>query len=193
MIRLARATDAEQVHAIYAPIVRDTAISFESEVPSAGEMARRIEVVLGFRPWLVLEEAGELLGYAYASVFRERAAYQWGTEVSVYVRADVTGRGIGGTLYGALFDVLRLQGFCTAVAGATLPNEATERLHRRMGFSEIGRYPAAGFKFGRWHDVIFWYLRLRELPLQPRPLTAISDLIATKEWNHALEKQTPRL
>lgn len=193
MIRLARNADAEQVHAIYAPIVRETAISFEWDVPTVAEIGRRIETVLAFRPWLVLEEAGELLGYTYASVFRERAAYQWGTEVSVYVRADVSGRGLGRTLYGALFDVLRLQGFCTAVAGATLPNEATERLHRRMGFSEIGRYPGAGFKFGRWHDVVFWYLRLRELPQQPRPLLPVSEIIATKEWNDALEKQTPRL
>ena len=193
MIRLASCADAAQVHAIYAPIVRDTAISFEWTVPAVSEIAARMEKVLAFRPWLVYERSGEVLGYVYASVYRDRAAYQWGTEVSVYVRADAQGHGVGSALYGALFDVLRLQGFCTAVAGATLPNEGTERLHLRLGFTEFGRHPAAGFKFDRWWDVVFWYLRLRDLPERPQPLRPIGELVGTKDFNDALEKQTPRL
>lgn len=190
MIRLARPDDAAQVHAIYAPIVETTAISFEWAVPTVAEMERRIRAILETRPWLVEERAGEVLGYVYASTFRDRAAYQWGTEVTVYVREDLRGRGLGRHLYGALFDVLRLMGYVTAVAGATLPNPATERLHLALGFKEFGRYPAAGFKFDRWYDVVFWYLRLRPLPDRPHNLRVLAEVAGTPEWNDVLEKQT---
>lgn len=188
MIRLATTGDAPAIHAIYAPIVRDTPISFEWEVPAVSEIERRIAAVLEKRPWLVCEQGGEILGYVYASVFRDRDAYQWGTEVTIYLREDARGRGLAPRLYAALFDVLRLQGFCTAIAGATLPNPATERLHLRLGFQEFGRYPAAGFKFGQWYDVVFWYLRLKPLPEEPTALLSIHDLIGTREFNDALEK-----
>lgn len=192
MIRLATPADAPAVLAIYAPIVADTPISFEWEVPSVPEMAIRIQKVLRDRPWLVYERAGELLGYVYASTFRERFAYRWSTEVSVYIRADARGCGLGRTLYSALFDVLRLQGYCTAIAGATVPNAATERLHESMGFTEIGRFPAAGFKFGQWHDVVFWRRLLRPLPDQPHELTPLNEIISTQDWNNAIEKQAAR-
>jgi L-amino acid N-acyltransferase YncA len=193
MIRLARPGDATQVHAIYAPIVEHTAISFEEQVPAVAEMEQRIRSVLETRPWLVEERDGEVLGYVYASTFRERAAYQWGTEVTVYVREDMRGRGVGRHLYDALFDVLRLQGYVTAVAGATLPNPVTERLHLAMGFTEFGRYPAAGFKFDRWYDVVFWYLRLQPLPARPHTLRTLAEIVGTREWNHVIEKQTLRI
>ena len=188
MIRLATPDDAPAIHAIYAPIVRDTAISFEWEIPAVAEIERRMAAVLERRPWLVEERDGQILGYVYASPFRDRAAYQWGTEVSVYIREDARGKRMAARLYAALFDVLRLQGFCTAVAGATVPNEATERLHQRLGFREFGRYPAAGFKFGGWHDVVFWYLRLRPLPEQPPALRWIHEITGTREYRDALEK-----
>lgn len=188
MIRLATTGDAPAVHGIYAPIVRDTPISFEWTEPSVSEIERRMAHVLASRPWLVFEEKGEVLGYAYASTFRERRSYDWGTEVSVYVRADARGRGLGRRLYSALFEVLRLQGYVTAVAGATLPNEGTERLHLSLGFKEFGRYPAAGFKFDRWYDVVFWYLRLRPIPDSPPELIPISRLASTREFDNALEK-----
>jgi L-amino acid N-acyltransferase YncA len=188
VIRLARAADAPAIHAIYAPIVRDTPISFEWEVPSVGEMARRMAKVLETRPWLVYEEAGEVIGYVYASTFRDRIAYQWGTEVTVYLHEAARGRGLAPRLYAALFDVLRLQGYCTAVAGATMPNPASERLHLKLGFTEFGRYPAAGFKFGEWYDVVFWYLRLRPLPERPPELRSIHEIIGTREFNDAIKK-----
>lgn len=192
MIRLATPDDAPAVLAIYAPIVTDTAISFEWAVPSVPEMASRIRAVLRDRPWLVYERAGELLGYVYASTFRERFAYRWVTEVTVYVHADTRGRGLGRTLYSALFEVLRLQGYCAAVAGATVPNTATERFHKRMGFQEVGRFPAAGFKFGKWHDVVFWRLLLAPLPVQPRELIPLNEIIGTEDWTNAIEKQAAR-
>lgn len=186
MIRLATTADAEAVLRIYAPIVRETPISFEWEVPSVAEIAARIEKVLATRPWLIFEREGDVLGYVYASTYRDRLAYQWGPEVTVYIRADARGLGLGRGLYTALFDVLRAQGYCTVVAGATVPNAGSEGLHQRMGFQEFGRYPAAGYKFGKWHDVVFWYLRLCELPSEPRTPKPLNDVIDTQEWRDAL-------
>lgn len=180
--RLARPQDAPQIHAIYAPVVRDTPISFEYEVPTVQEMAGRISKVLERRPWLVHEQDGVVLAYAYATSFRDRAAYDWGVEVSIYVHRDAQHRGIGRALYAQLFEVLRALNYCQAVAGATLPNPASERLHESMGFHELGRYPAAGYKFGRWHDVIFWYRQLRQLPAEAPPIVNINELIQTNEW-----------
>lgn len=188
MIRLATTRDAPAIHAIYAPIVHDTPISFEWEPPGVPEIAKRMDTVLQSRPWLVYEDAAEVAGYAYASPYRDRAAYQWGTEVSIYLREDARGMGLGVRLYTALFDVLRLLGYCTALAGATIPNPPTERLHARMGFTEFSRLPAAGYKFGAWHDVVFWYLRLRPLPERPPALRSIHEIIDTREYLHAIEK-----
>jgi L-amino acid N-acyltransferase YncA len=180
--RLAKLTDAPAIQAIYAPVVRDTAISFEYEPPTVEEIGRRMQKVLTSRPWLVYEDGGAVLGYAYGSTFRERAAYDWGVEVSIYVRADTQKRGIGRELYGVLFDVLRALNYCQVWAGATAPNESSERLHASMGFEQVARFPAAGYKFGRWHDVVFWRLPLRELPLHAPVLGNINDLLRTEEW-----------
>ena len=180
--RLAKSTDAAAIRAIYEPIVRETAISFEYEVPSIEEIESRMRKVMDFRPWLVFEQSGEVLGYAYASTFRDRRAYDWGVEVSIYVRSDAHGRGIGRTLYSTLFDLLRAQNYCQAIAGATMPNEGSERLHLSMGFKEIACFPNIGYKFGRWHDVVFWSLPLRELPAVPTPLININELTKSSEW-----------
>lgn len=186
MIRLATPADAPGVHAIYAPVVRDTVVSFEWTPPSVAEMAARIEKITAVRPWLVYEPDKEVLGYVYASTFRDRAAYDWGPEVSVYVHPKAHRRGVARGLYTALFEVLKLQGYCTVVAGATVPNPPSEELHRSLGFGTIGRYPGAGFKFGGWHDVAFWFLRLRELPPEPPALASLRDVVATPQWNDAL-------
>ena len=177
MIRLANPDDAPAILDIYAPIVRDTPISFEYEPPSVDEMRARIEKVLAVRPWLVFEQDGVVLGYTYATTFRERRAYDWGVESAIYVRAQERGKGIGPRLYRTLFEILRAQNYCTVVAGATMPNEATERLHRSMGFTEFGRYPAAGFKHGCWYDVVFWYKRLRDLPATPPAIIPYNEII----------------
>ena len=188
MIRLATPHDAEAVHAIYAPIVRETPISFEYDVPTVADMEARIQSVLQKRPWLVYERAGEVLGYVYATTFRDRLAYQWGAEVSVYVRPDAQRRGIARGLYTALFDILRLQGYFTAVAGATLPNPGTEKLHEAMGFQLLGVYPRAGYKFNRWHDVIFWYLHLQHPPNEPHEPLRLKFVLDSDEWHTAVAR-----
>lgn len=180
-IRLARLTDADDIRSIYAPIVRDTAISFEYEVPNVAEMEARLAMVLASKPWLVYED-GRVLGYAYATTFRERAAYNWTVEVSIYVDSSAHGRGIGRQLYATLFDVLRACGYHLVIAGATLPNEASERLHLGMGFREIARYPGVGYKFGKWHDTVFWALPLGPAPAVAPALININDLVKTSEW-----------
>lgn len=134
-LRLATPGDAAGVRAIYAPVVRDTAISFEFEEPSIEEMARRIggAFAAGY-PWIVSESEGVIGGYAYASAFRTRRAYDWTTEVSVYVHPDQHRRGVGRELYAKLFEILTLQGYRSAYGVATAPNEGSEGLHRAMGF-----------------------------------------------------------
>ena len=157
VIRLATPHDAAAVHAIYAPIVRDTVISFEWEPPSADEMRARIEKVRADRyPWLVAEVDGHVRGYAYASRFRTRDAYDWTAEVSVYVHPESHRRGVGRAVYGALLRMLELQGYRAAYGVATAPNPGSEALHRALGFEQVGRYPRIGWKFDAWHDVTVW-------------------------------------
>jgi len=165
--RLATAADAAAVAAIYAPYVRDTVISFETEPPDAAEMARRIASVGERWPWLVAVDAAGLLGYVYAGEHRVRAAYRWDADVAVYLEPRAHRRGIGSALYRRLFALLSAQGYVNAYAGITLPNVASVGLHQSMGFSPVGVYRGVGYKHGRWHDVGWWGLRLREAPAQP--------------------------
>jgi L-amino acid N-acyltransferase YncA len=158
VIRDAAAADAERCASIYAPYVRDTAISFESAPPSAAEMAGRIAEAQRAHAWLVLETDGEVVGYAYGGPFASRAAYQWTTAVSVYLDAERRRSGGGRALYEALFDRLAARGHRTALAGIALPNEASAGLHRALGFELAGTYRRVGWKLGRWHDVA-WYQR----------------------------------
>ena len=168
-LRPATADDAAQIAAIYAPWVQSTAISFETEAPDTDEMARRIAKTQAHWAWLVAEaepeaeQDGLVLAYAYAGSHAERAAYRWSTSVSVYGAPTACRRGLGRALYTALLGLLRLQGFHSAYAGITQPNEASVGLHLAMGFQLIGTYPAAGHKLGRWNDVSRYWL-----PLQPR-------------------------
>ena len=172
-VRLARPEDAAAVAAIYAPIVAMTAISFELEPPSVDEMRRRIEATLKVLPWLVhLDETGQVNGYAYASKHRERAAYQWSVDVTVYVRDDSRGQGVGKALYQVLFERLAAQGFFQAFAGIALPNSVSIALHEAMGFKPIGVYRNVGFKLGQWRDVSWWQKELRA-PSDPVPPTRI--------------------
>ena len=152
-IRDATEADAEACAAVYAPYVHDTAISFELVPPSSAEMAQRIATALHSHAWLVLEERGRIIGYAYGGPFKAREAYRWSCEVSVYLEQGRHGRGGGRLLYDALFTRLAARGYRTAVAGMTLPNDASEALHRSLGFEPVGTYRRIGYKFGRWRDV----------------------------------------
>jgi L-amino acid N-acyltransferase YncA len=158
VIRDAGADDAGRIAAIYAPYVLETAISFETEPPTAEEMARRIADAQRAHAWLVLEQDGDVVGYAYGGPFMARAAYQWATTVSVYLESGRRRTGGGRALYEALFDRLAARGHRTALAGIALPNEASIGLHRALGFEEAGVYRRVGWKLGRWHDV-GWYQR----------------------------------
>jgi L-amino acid N-acyltransferase YncA len=162
-IRPATTADAAACAGVYAPYVRDTAISFETDPPEVGEIAQRIASSTERHAWLVLEDEGVVRGYAYASPFAGRAAYAWSCEVSVYLDPAVHRTGAGKALYTALFEVLEGRGFRMLVAGVTLPNEASLGLHRALGFTDVGTFTEIGFKFDRWWDVH----RLQR-PLGPR-------------------------
>ena len=173
-VRVARAADAKAIAEIYAPYVRDTVISFEYEAPDEAEMARRLaKVQAAGLPWLVFEEAGEVLGYAYAGAHRERAAYRWAVDAGIYIGPKAHRRGVGRALYRHLFAALTLQGYHRVYGGITLPNAASVGLHEACGFKPIGIYPEVGFKFGRWHGVGWWGLDLTasSVPEQPAAFT----------------------
>jgi L-amino acid N-acyltransferase YncA len=158
MIRGADAQgDSKACAAIYAPYVEDGPISFEERAPEAVEIADRME---GSLAWLVAEQGGEVVGFAYACPHRSRPAYRWSVEVSVYVAADRQGDGHGRRLYEALFADLRERGFRVACAGITLPNEASIALHEKLGFESVGVYRGIGWKAGAWRDVGWWQLAL---------------------------------
>jgi phosphinothricin acetyltransferase len=193
MIRLAGPGDAAQVAAIYAPHVTGASTSFEYAPPDAAEMAARIASTLAHMPYLVLETGSEVLGFAYASKHRERAAYQWSVDVSVYVRPDAHRRGVGRALYESLFALLRLQGFYAAHAGITLPNPASVGLHEALGFRPVGVYRSVGFKRGAWHDVGWWQLPLRERTGTPDPPRSLAEAQRDPEWGRALAAGERRL
>ncbi|MDE2182646.1 MAG: N-acetyltransferase [Alphaproteobacteria bacterium] len=173
-VRIARPEDSSALAAIYAPYVRDGVASFEIDPPDAAELAQRIAKILPRHPWLVLEQDEQVLGYAYASPHRERAAYRWSTDVTVYVAPQRHRQGIGRILYSVLLPILKLQGFHAAFAGITLPNAASVGLHEAFGFALIGVYPEVGFKAGAWRDVGWWGVPLARTgasPAEPRPFT----------------------
>ncbi len=185
-IRLATPDDAESVAAIYAPIVRNTQLSAEFDVPSVDEMRKRIIDTLVTHPWLVAERGGEILGYAYATRFRDRPAYQWTAEVSVYIRPTDHRRGVARALYTSLFAGLRLQGFQQAIAVIALPNPPSVALHESMGFVPVGVFPSVCFKHGQWYDIGWWRLSLGPQADEPPMLRTPGELIGTVEWNAAL-------
>ncbi|HEX8752274.1 MAG TPA: arsinothricin resistance N-acetyltransferase ArsN1 family B [Solirubrobacterales bacterium] len=164
--------DAAVCATIYAPHVEDSPVSFEERAPSTEEMAARIARYATSHAWLVAEREGELVGYAYACSHRERPAYRWAVDVSVYVADGQQGRGVGRALYEALFARLREHGFRVAFAGITLPNPASVALHESLGFEPIGVARGIGWKHGAWRDVGWWQLRLApgadDAPAEPR-------------------------
>lgn len=161
-IRTAVQQDAKVLLEIYAPYVKKTAITFEYEVPTAEEFAGRISKVLQKYPYLVAEVNGESVGYAYAGPFKERAAYDWAVETTVYVREDMKKSGIGRALYTALEKALSAQGILNLNACIAFPENEDEYLtrdsikfHEKMGFETAGRFHKCGYKFGRWYDMVW--------------------------------------
>jgi len=175
-IRLATSADASAVAAIYAPLVLETAVSFEWTPPDRRAMEARIDATLERLPWLVALAGGDrptprIVGYACATPHRSRAAYQWAVEVSVYVAVDARRCGVARTLYGSLFRLLQRQHYRTVYAVIALPNAPSLRLHEGLEFERVGVFPTAGFKHGRWHDVL--WMRRQLAPPSDRPETPI--------------------
>lgn len=156
-IRPASVSDARVLREIYRPYVETTAISFELEVPTVEEFARRVEAALENWSWLVAEVDGQPVGYAYGSSHRPREAYWYSVETSAYVHEDFHRYGIARSLYEELFAELRARGFASAYAGVTLPNDPSVGFHRSFGFEPIGVFPRVGWKFDCWHDVAWLY------------------------------------
>ncbi|MDO5681469.1 MAG: GNAT family N-acetyltransferase [Propionibacteriaceae bacterium] len=157
-LRPASVADASGCAAIYAPYVLNTAISFEEIPPSAVQMTERIRHKSTSHGWFVATEADRLLGFAYAGTYREREAWQWVCETSIYLDPLAAGRGVGRQLYGVLLEHLAARGFRVAVASIALPNAASVALHQSLGFEHFGTSPGVGFKHHQWIDVA-WFQR----------------------------------
>lgn len=184
-IRLATLDDAAAVQAIYAPYCH-TPISFETEPPGVEAMRGRLAKVLAQYPWLVCEDGGDIVGYAYATQHRERAAYRWSVDTRVYVRQGRQRRGLGRALYKALLAVLPLQGFVNAYAGVTLPNAGSVGLHEALAFVPVGVYEKVGFKCGAWHDVAWFQRALQVRPAEPPVLKGLEEVRGSAAWLEAL-------
>jgi phosphinothricin acetyltransferase len=165
LIRSATLDDAPALLQIYRPFIENTAVSFEMQVPSINEFASRIDNSLKGWAWLVAEVDGQIAGYAYGGSHRERAAYRWSVETSVYLHHAFHRHGIASALYAELLDMLTEKGYCNAYAGATLPNDASIGFHRSLGFEWIGVFKRVGWKFGQWHDVAWMHRVLRDTPI----------------------------
>ena len=152
---------------IYRPHIVGSSVSFEYEVPSEKEFRERILKILPSLPWLVYEIDGAVVGYAYASRYRDRAAYQWSVETTVYVGAQHQRAGVARALYEALIASLKKQNYLIAYGVITLPNPKSVAFHEALGFKPLCVYPKAGFKLGKWHDVGWWRLELGEFPEEP--------------------------
>jgi L-amino acid N-acyltransferase YncA len=166
-IRLASEDDAAGILSIYAPYITNTSFTFETEVPVENEFKERIRKYLLKYPWLVCETEGQIAGYAYASQYRERKAYQWSAECSVYIHDDFQRQGVAQALYSALFAILKKQGFMNVYAVINLPNDKSVALHERMGFTYFATYEKVGYKLGQWKNVGWWRLQLNEFTNEP--------------------------
>ena len=170
-LRDATGRDAPACAAIYAPYVTDTAISFELEPPTVADMAGRIAAAADRHAWLLLEDAGRVVGFAYGQAFAQRAAYRWACQTSIYLEVGRRRTGGGRALYEALLARLAGRGYRRAFAGMTLPNEASVGLHRALGFEPVGVYRRVGWKHGAWHDVAWVQKTIgrdQDPPAEPR-------------------------
>jgi len=185
-IRPARGGDAAAIAEIYRPFCESTTVSFENEAPSATEMAERIRTMGERLPWLVLDDGGTLAGYAYASRHRERAAYGWAVDVTVYVAPTHRRRGVGRALYTSLLELLRLLGYFKAYAVITLPNPSSIGLHEAVGFEPVGVFKGVGYKLGAWRDVAHYQRALQPEQKDPPPPRLPSALAGLPEYDDAL-------
>lgn len=156
LFRLAKKEDVEEILAVYAPYILHTPITFEYTVPTLQEFSRRIEGISCDYPYFVCEMEGEIIGYAYASAYHERAAYQWDADLSIYLKQNITGKGIGRLMLDTLIALLKLQNIRNVYSCITHPNIPSEHLHETMGFRKCATFHHSGFKHGKWYDTL-WY------------------------------------
>lgn len=156
MIRTATPEDAPAICAIYNPYITNDVTSFEQHAVSITDMEARMTIVLEHYPWLVYEDGGEVLGFAYASRFKKRHAYRYVAETTVYLPPQTTRKGIGTALYTALLEQLKTQGITQAVGCIALPNPASVALHEKLGYTKVAHFPKVGYKFDQWIDVAYW-------------------------------------
>lgn len=183
-IRAAKKEDALQLLKIYAPYVEETAITFEYDVPTLAEFKKRIADTLKKYPYIVAEDGGKIIGYAYASAFKERAAYDWAIETSVYVDKDCRKNGVGKALYLALEDALAKQNIINLNACIAYPAEKEDghltadsvKFHEHMGYTLVGRFHKCGYKFGRWYDMVWMEKHIGEHPDTPAPVKAFPEI-----------------
>lgn len=166
-IRQAKVEDAQHLLAIYEPYIRNTAITFEYELPAVEEFQNRIQTTLEKYPYLVAEKEGQIVGYAYASAYKTRAAYDWSVETSIYLREDARGGGIGKQLYHKLEEMLRALNIMNLTACITYPNEESITFHEKNGYVKNAHFSKIGYKHGTWHDVIWMEKCLVEHPQEP--------------------------
>ncbi len=179
-IRQVQLSDAGQILKVYAPFVTDTCISFEYTVPSLEEFTKRIETISAEYPYLVLEEAGEIVGYAYAHRYLERAAYNWDVEVTIYLAPKAQGKGLGVILYDALEKLMALQNIKNLYSCITGDNVHSIEMHRAIGYEYIGTFPKAGFKHDRWLDVVWMAKTIGEKENTPLDFVKFPEVDAVK-------------
>lgn len=175
-IRLATPADAKGILGIYAPYITDTSFTFEMEVPSIKEFEERIAGYLEHWPWLVCEVDNVIAGYAYGARYRERVAYQWCVESSIYIHDDYQRRGIAAALYKSLFEILKRQGYTNVYAVINLPNDKSVALHEKAGFEYFATYRNVGYKLGKWKNVGWWQLIINDYTFEPQPPVKFSAM-----------------
>jgi len=175
-VRMAVLEDVDALLAIYAPYCTETVITFEYDVPEREEFLNRIKKILSKYPYLVAVENGNIVGYAYASEYKTRAAYQWDVETSIYVDRNCRAHGIGTILYEKLLELLKKQNIFHAYACVTLPNEASQGIHEKFGFRLAGILPKSGYKFGAWHDIGWFEKSLIREKKEPEPVIPIREI-----------------
>lgn len=176
ILQLIKEEDIAEVLEIYAPYVEKTAITYEYDIPSLESFSERVHHYTEQFPWIVAKEQGKIVGYAYASVYRSREAYQWGCELSVYLRSEAQGKNLGHTLYSALMDLLTLQGYYTVYGVISLPNDSSLALHNQLGFIMEGIQKNCGFKMGLWHNAAIMSKSLQDYTPPAAPPKSIHEL-----------------
>ena len=193
IIRYAAPQDVPQMLLIYEPYIADSAITFETVVPARTEFENRLKIVINGFPWLICEEEGIILGYAYSAKHRDRTAYQWSVESSVYVSPDAQGRGVAKHLYQAMIAILKIQGIVNIYALITVPNSKSICLHERLGFSEFALFNKIGYKNSSWHDVLWMVLVINSHEKEQSNPLLFSDLRSDFRVLEIIRKETTLL